>query len=316
MGQRELYPPIEPFKTYRLKVSDLHEIYVEECGNPKGQPVVFLHGGPGAGCVSDHRRFFDPKHYRIFLFDQRGCGRSKPHAELKENTTPDLVKDIEVIRQKAGVSKWIVFGGSWGSTLALCYAIAHPDRVVSLALRGIFLCRPQEVRWFYQDGASQLFPDAWEGFLKPIPLAERSDLLHAYHKRLTGSDKKLALEAARAWSIWEGATSYLKMNTSHVQSHGEDEFALAFSKIECNYFVNNIFYPGENHILENINRIQHIPGEIVHGRYDVVCPLTSAWELQKSWSKSKLSIVPDAGHSVFEPGIRSKLIEIMDQWRV
>ena len=313
---RELYPEIEPYNTYRMKVSSLHEIYVEEVGNPKGQPVVFLHGGPGAGCTTDHRRFFDPKHYRVFLFDQRGCGRSTPHAELRDNTTPLLIEDIEAIRKKAGVDQWIVFGGSWGSTLALCYAIAHPKQVKALALRGIFLCRPSELEWFYQEGASHLFPDQWEEFLKPIPKAERHDLMTAYHKRMTGNDKKVALEAARAWSIWEGATSYLNTNTNHVSSHAEDEFALAFSSIEAHYFVNNIFYPGTNYILDNVSKIQNIPCEIVHGRYDVVCPLTSAWDLHKSYPKSRLTIIPDAGHSVFEAGIRSKLIQVIDEWRV
>jgi proline iminopeptidase len=316
MQHRELYPEIEPFDSYRLKVSPLHEIYVEEVGNPKGKPVVFLHGGPGAGCTTDHRRFFDPKHYRVFLFDQRGCGRSTPHAELKENTTQLLIQDIETIRKRAGVDQWIVFGGSWGSTLALCYAIAQPKQVKALALRGIFLCRPSELHWFYQEGASQLFPDLWEEFLKPIPPAERSNLMQAYHKRMTGSDRKAAIEAARAWSIWEGATSYLKTNTSHIGSHAADEFALAFSSIEAHYFVNNIFYPGTNYILDNIEKIKSIPCEIVHGRYDVVCPLTSAWDLHKRYTNSQLSIIPDAGHSVFEPGIRSKLIHVMDQWRV
>jgi proline iminopeptidase len=305
----DFFPEIEPFHKGRLKVSPLHEIYFEQVGNPKGKPVVFLHGGPGGGINSDHRRYFDPKHYHIILFDQRGCGLSTPFAELRENTTWDLVADIEKLRTELGVEKWHVFGGSWGSTLALSYAITHPERVTALILRGIFLCRPSEIQWFYQEGASQLFPDLWEEYLKPIPVSERGDMVKAYHKRLTSPDEKVRLEAARAWSKWEGGTSYLLNKASAVEEFEDAEKALPFARIECHYFINNAFFQSNNYLLENVQKIRKIPGVIVQGRYDVVCPARSAWDLHLAWPEAQLQIIPDAGHAASEPGIRSALIQ-------
>ncbi|MCB9024915.1 MAG: prolyl aminopeptidase [Bdellovibrionaceae bacterium] len=310
-----LYPEIEPYKTHRLKVSDIHEIYIEEVGNPEGSPVVFLHGGPGGGIHSFYRRFFDPKHYRVILFDQRGAGNSTPHADLRENTTHNLVSDIEVIRKFFKIDKWIVFGGSWGSTLALCYAIHHPASVKALALRGIFLCRPQEIKWFYQEGASNIFPDAWESYRDFIPIDERHDFVKAYYKRLTSEDASIRMAAAKTWSIWEAATSKLFQDEDMMSAFSTDFFAEAFARIECHYFINNIFMPSENFILDNIDKIKNIPGVIVQGRYDVVCPTQSAWDLHKAWSQSQLFIIPDAGHSLSEPGIAKKLIELMDLYK-
>jgi proline iminopeptidase len=312
---REFYPPIEPFNHGYLKVSDLHEIYFEQVGNPNGKPILFLHGGPGGGIDSDHRRYFDPTSYNIVLFDQRGCGKSKPFAELKENTTWDLVSDIEKLRSLLGIKSWHVFGGSWGSTLALTYAISHPDKVTALILRGIFLCRPNEIKWFYQEGASQIFPDFWEKYEAFIPANERQDYIKAYYRRLTGKDQKVQLEAAKVWSQWEMATSYLIVKSSAIARMDDPASALPFARIESHYFINNSFYPTNNWILENTNKIQSIPGVIVQGRYDVVCPAKSAWELKKSWPKSELILVPDAGHSASEPGIRSALIQATDQFR-
>jgi proline iminopeptidase len=313
---RDFYPEIEPFKTEMLKVSPLHEVYVEQCGNPDGQPVVFLHGGPGGGCDAKHRRYFDPAHYRIVLFDQRGCGRSKPSAELEENSTWDLVHDIELIRKHLGFRSWIVFGGSWGSTLALAYAVKHPSRVRGMILRGIFLCRKFEIEWFYQSGASNLFPDYWEEYLAPIPEEERGDLLAAYHKRLiqsTNPEEQLA--AAKAWSKWEGATSYLRINQQLVDSFDDPKHALEFARIENHYFANKVFFETDNYLIENADQFAHIPGVIVHGRYDVVCPLRNAWELNKAWPASQLHIVPDSGHSAYEAGIKDKLIEATDAFK-
>lgn len=304
----DFFPEIDPFQTGRLKVSDLHEIYFEQAGNPKGKPILFLHGGPGGGINPDHRRYFDPQFYRVILFDQRGCGQSTPFAELRENTTWDLVSDIEKIRTHLGIEKWHVFGGSWGSTLALAYAETHPDKVTALILRGIFLCRPSEIKWFYQDGASQIFPDLWEKYLAPIPTEERSDMVKAYYKRLTSSDKTVQLEAARAWSQWEGGTSFLLPKPSAVEEFGEAERALPFARIECHYFMNNAFFSSENYLIENVEKIRRIPGVIVQGRYDVVCPARSAWDLHRAWPEAELEIVPDAGHAASEIGIRSALI--------
>lgn len=312
---REFYPEILPYRVGTLKVSDLHELYFEEVGNPKGQPIVFLHGGPGGGINSDHRRFFDPQHYRIILFDQRGCGQSKPFAELRENTTWDLVEDIEKIRKHLNIDKWLVFGGSWGSTLALAYAETHPHQVKALILRGIFLCRPSEIKWFYQQGASQIFPDAWETYKNHIPENERGDFVRAYHKRLTSDDEKVRLDAARVWSQWEMATSYLMQKAAAVDEMEDPARALPFARIECHYFINNSFFKTDNYLLENISKIRKIPGIIVQGRYDVVCPATSAWDLHRAWPESKLTIVPDAGHAASEPGIRSALIEATDHFR-
>ncbi len=312
---RDLYPPLEPDAHDMLAVSPLHTIYYEQCGNPAGTPVVFLHGGPGGGVMPDYRRFFDPAAYRIVLFDQRGSGRSTPHASLEENTTWHLVEDIERLREHLRIERWLVFGGSWGSTLALAYAETHPERVRGLVLRGIFLCRPQELQWFYQEGASAIYPDVWEQYLNVIPEAERGDMIGAYHRRLTSDDEQLRLEAARAWSIWEGSTSKLHPDPSAVEDFGDARFALAFARIECHYFMHNAFFPTDNYLIENIGKIRHLPAVIVQGRYDVVCPMMSAWELHRAWPEAELKIIPDAGHSAMEPGIRSALVEATDAFR-
>jgi proline iminopeptidase len=315
VGMLDYYPEIEPFHKGRLKVSDLHEIYFEQSGNPKGKPIVFLHGGPGGGTNPDQRRFFDPAHYHIVLFDQRGCGLSTPFAELKENTTWDLVADIEKLRTHLKIQKWHVFGGSWGSTLALTYAITHPEPVSALILRGIFLCRPSEIRWFYQDGASNLFPDLWEEYLKPIPVHERGNMVQAYYKRLTSDVEDVRISAARAWSKWEGGTSYLMSKSSAVEEFEDPKKSLPFARIECHYFINNAFFPSENYILENISKLRHIPGAIVQGRYDVVCPATSAWALHRAWPESEIKIIADAGHAASEPGIRAALLEATERMK-
>ncbi|MCA1618348.1 MAG: prolyl aminopeptidase [Acidobacteria bacterium] len=312
---RELYPPIEPFGTGRLQVSPAHNIYYEQCGNPQGQPVVFLHGGPGGGITPDYRRYFDPAAYHVVLFDQRGSGQSTPHASLEENTTWALVEDIEKLRAHLSVETWHVFGGSWGSTLALAYAETHPDRVRTLTLRGIFLCRPQEIRWFYQEGTSWLFPDVWEEYERVIPEEERGDFVSAYYRRLTGEDEAARLEAARAWSVWEGSTSKLIFDYSTIEKFADPQFALAFARIECHYFMNNAFFPTDNYLVENVGKIRHIPAVIVQGRYDVVCPMRSAWDLHRAWPEADFRVVPDAGHSVTEPGIIHELIEATDRFK-
>lgn len=295
-------------------MSELHQIYFEECGNPNGKPIVFLHGGPGGGSQSIHRQYFDPAQWRIVLFDQRGCGRSLPHAELRENTTWDLVADIEKLREHLGISQWVVFGGSWGSTLSLAYSQTHPDRCLGLILRGIFMLRQKEIRWFYQEGTSYLFPDAWEHYLQPIPPEERHDLLTAYYKRLTSPDLPTQLAAARAWSVWEASTSKLFPDPVLMSFFGEDQFATAFARIECHYFVNHGFFESDDQLIENVDRIRHIPAVIVQGRYDVVCPMISAWELHQAWPETEFIVVPDAGHSMMEPGILSALIEATDRF--
>jgi proline iminopeptidase len=312
--RRSLYPPIEPYATGTLKVSPLHTVYFEQCGNPNGKPVVFLHGGPGAGCNPTVRRFFDPARYRIVLFDQRGCGRSTPHAELTDNTTWHLVADIELLRTTLGIDRWQVFGGSWGSTLALAYAQTHPQRVTELVLRGIFLLRRSELEWFYQAGCDALYPDAWETYLAAIPEAEHGDLISAYHRRLTHSDPQVRVAAARAWSMWEGATSFLHPDPRHVDATGQDEFALAFARIECHYFVNAGFMRRDGQLLHDIQRIRQIPAVIVQGRYDVVCPLRSAWDLHRAWPEAEFHIVGDAGHSAMEPGISDLLVRATDRF--
>ncbi len=312
--RRGFYPAIEPHNQGMLSVSPIHTVYYEESGNPKGKPVVFVHGGPGGGTDPKHRRFFDPKRYRIVLFDQRGCGRSTPHANLEDNTTWSLVADMEKLREKLAIDKWQVFGGSWGSTLALAYAETHPERVTELVLRGIFLLRKWELDWFYQGGTSRMFPDAWAKYLEAIPESERGDLMSAYHKRLTSSDPSVALAAARAWSIWEGSTSCLLPDIDLVNKMGGDQFALAFARIECHYFVNKGFFERETQLLDNIDSIRKIPGVIVQGRYDVVCPAESAWDLSRAWPEAKLVIVPDAGHSAMEPGILHSLVTATDQF--
>ena len=309
-----LYPEIEARRTGRLRVSTAHELYWEESGNPDGKPVVFLHGGPGGGSDARYRRFFHPEKYRIVQFDQRGCGRSTPHASLEDNTTWDLVADIERLREHLGIDRWQVFGGSWGSTLALAYAQEHPARVTEMVLRGIFLLRKREIDWFYQDGACLLFPDAWEKYLEPIPPAERGDLVHAYHRRLTGDEREERLRAALAWSIWEASTSRLYMDTDSIQRMSRDEFALAFARIECHYFVNRGFLRTDAQLLENVDRIRHIPAAIVQGRYDVVCPMESAWLLHRAWPEAEFKVVPDAGHSAVEPGITRELVNATDRF--
>ncbi len=311
---RTLYPEIEPFEHGMLPVSDLHEIYYEQCGNPRGKPVVFLHGGPGGGGSTEPRRFFDPERYRIVLFDQRGCGRSRPHAELRQNTTWDLVADIEKLRRHLGIERWQVFGGSWGSTLALAYAQQHPHVVTELVLRGIFLLRRRELLWFYQEGCSRLFPDAWEAFLAPIPTVERGDLISAYYRRLTHEDPAVRLQAARAWSVWEASTSHLLQNADHIASAGGDDFATAFARIEAHYFVHGGFFEHENQLLDGVERIRHIPAVIVQGRYDVVCPPETAWALHRAWPEADFVLVPDAGHSAFEPGITDALVQATDRF--
>ncbi|TVQ84063.1 MAG: prolyl aminopeptidase [Chromatiaceae bacterium] len=314
------YPPLEPFATERLAVGDSHHLYIEQCGNPRGLPAVFLHGGPGAGCGPSHRRFFDPARYRIVLFDQRGCGRSTPHAGVRHNSTWDLVLDLERIRTRLGIERWLVFGGSWGSTLALAYAETYPERVSALVLRGIFLCRREEVRWFYQEGASWVFPDHWQDFLAPIPPAERDDLLQAYHRRLIGSDaaalpvtaEAACLTAAKAWSIWEGRCATLLPDHGIRNAFADDQLALSLARIECHYFVNDAFLAPDQ-LLRDAGRLQGIPGIIVHGRYDLICPLRSAWELHQAWPGSRLEVIPDAGHAAFEPGIARALVAATDQ---
>ncbi|MAV91312.1 MAG: prolyl aminopeptidase [Bdellovibrionaceae bacterium] len=310
-----LYPITEPFHSGHLQVSDLHQIYFEEVGKSDGVPVVFLHGGPGGGISPSHRQYFDPHFYRTVLFDQRGCGKSLPFAELRENTTWDLVEDIEKLRKHLGIEQWIVFGGSWGSTLALTYAQTHPNRVKALALRGIFMCRAKEIKWFYQEGASKIYPDAFEKYLAPIPEEERSDLVMAYYKRLTSEDPQVRNEAARAWSVWEASTSRLSPDLSLIQDHDEDHFALAFARIECHFFINKIWMESDDQILQNIDRIRHIPCEIVHGRYDVVCPIENAYELHKAWPESTLHISQEAGHSSKEPQTQKTLVEMMERFK-
>lgn len=311
---RDLYPPIEPYNLGNLTVSELHTIHYEESGNPLGKPVIFLHGGPGGGIVPMYRQYFDPQQWRIIIFSQRGCGQSTPYAELRENTTWDLVSDIEKLRKHLNIDKWVVFGGSWGSTLALAYSQTHPNSCNGLILRGIFMLRSSEISWFYQEGASYIYPDAWEEYLKPIPTEERHDLLTAFHKRLTSNDRQVRLAAAKAWSVWEASTSKLIPSMASKQRFSMAEFAEAFARIECHYFVNKGFFERENLLLENIDRIRHIPGVIVQGRYDVVCPMKSAWELHKSWSEAEFIVVPDAGHSVSEPGIKDALIRATDRF--
>lgn len=313
-AMRELYPSLEPYDTGTLQVSDLHTIYYEQSGNPQGKPVVFLHGGPGGGSLPIFRQYFDPAKWRIVIFDQRGCGRSTPHAELRENTTWDLVSDIETLRSHLKISQWVVSGGSWGSTLSLAYSQTHPDRCLGLILRGIFLLRRKEILWFYQDGASYLFPDAWEDYLKPIPLDERADLLSAFYRRLTSDDAQIRQEAARAWSVWEGTTSKLIPDPELQSRFADVGFADAFARIECHYFINRGFLEPDDQLLQNCDRIRHLPTVIVQGRYDVVCPTTSAWDLHKALPDAELVVVPDAGHSMMEPGICSALIEASDRF--
>ena len=310
---RVLYPAISPYNEFNLEVGPPHTLYVEESGTPKGLPVVFLHGGPGAGCEPYHRQFFDPEKYRIVLFDQRGAGRSTPHAELDNNNTQALIDDIEAIRNELGIERWLVFGGSWGSTLALAYAQAHPQQVLGLILRGIFLCRQREIDWFYQEGASRIFPDIWQKFLEPIPPSDRHDLVSAYYERLTSDDEFTRMQAAKAWSLWEGRASTLLPKAAVVDHFGNSKTALSLARIECHYFMNDSFLQPDQ-ILKNASRLKKLPGVIVHGRYDVVCPLEQAWMLNQAWPQSRLQIVQDAGHSATEPGIVDALLTATDQF--
>ncbi|KGE05070.1 prolyl aminopeptidase [Pseudohaliea rubra] len=308
-----LYPPIEPYDHGWLTVGDGHEVYYEQCGNPVGKPCLFVHGGPGGGAGKDARRFFDPERYRIVLFDQRGCGRSRPHASLEANTTWDLVADMERLRETLRIERWLVFGGSWGSTLSLAYAQAHPEVVSELVLRGIFLLREREIRWFYQHGASELYPDAWEAYLAPIPEDERDDLVQAFHRRLTGPDEDERLAAARAWSVWEASTSFLRPRAAFVAELGTPAAALAMARIECHYFVNGGFLEHPDQLLEGIDRIRHIPAVIVQGRYDVVCPPVTAWSLHRAWPEAEFHLVADAGHSAFDGGNAAALVAATDR---
>jgi proline iminopeptidase len=314
-GMRTLYPALEPFRHGMLRVAPEHELYFEECGNPKGKPVAFVHGGPGAGCDIRARRFFDPDVYRIVMFDQRGCGRSKPHASLVDNTTWHLVADMEKLREHLHIDKWQVFGGSWGSTLSLAYSQTHPDRVTELIVRGIFLLRDRELRWFYQEGADALFPDRFEKYRSAIPESERGDYIKAFHKRLTGGNREQMIEAARAWSVWEAATSFIHTNNDMIDKWDNEDFAIAVARIECHYFVNKGFLEKEDQLLSNVGRIRHIPGVIVQGRYDVICPMQTAWALHKAWPEADFRVVPDAGHSAFEAGMTHELILATDRFR-
>jgi proline iminopeptidase len=312
--KRTLYPPIEPYQTGYLSVEGGHQIYWEESGNPNGKPILFLHGGPGIGTMPYHRSFFDPDLYRIILFDQRGCGKSLPFSKLEHNTTWDLVADIELLRKHLGVERWVVFGGSWGSTLGLTYAIEHPQSVKGLILRGIFLCRPKEIQWYYQNGADQIYPDEWEKYVAPIPPNERGDFVKAYYKRLTSPDEEERRIAAQTWSGWEGSTSKLLFDPALFADFTADKSADSIARIECHYFVHNTFFKTDNWIIENIQAIQNIPCIIVQGRYDIPCPMKSAWELHRAWPEAELLIIPDAGHAATEPGILDALVRAADRF--
>ncbi|HET6970761.1 MAG TPA: prolyl aminopeptidase [Phenylobacterium sp.] len=311
--RRGLFPDNEPFASGFLPTGGPHEVFYEECGNPGGKPCVILHGGPGGAINPTMRRFFDPAKWRMALFDQRGCGKSRPNASLEDNTTWALIEDIERLRERLGVEKWCVFGGSWGSTLALAYAITHPERVESLVLRGIFLLTERELRWFYQDGASMMFPDAWARFCAPIPVAERGDMMAAYHKRLVHPDRRVQAEAAAAWSQWEGDTISIRGPEARPSKFNEIDFAIAFARIECHFFVNGGFFPTPNWLIENARRLKGIPGWIVQGRFDVVTPMESAWKLKGAWPEARMEVVWDAGHASTEPGIVDALVRATDQ---
>ncbi len=312
-ARRGLYPPVEPYEYGWLDVGDGHRVYWEVCGNPQGTPAVFLHGGPGGGSLPDHRRLFDPERYRVLLFDRRGCGRSTPHASLEANTTWHLVADLERLRGLLGVESWLVFGGSWGSTLALAYAETHPERVSALVVRGIFTLRRSELLWYYQEGASWLFPEKWERFLRPIPDDERGDLMAAYHRRLTHPDRAVQIEAAKAWSLWEGQTITLLPDDALATRHDEDRFALAFARIENHYFMHGGWFE-EGQLLRDAFKLEGIPGVIVQGRYDVATPSRTAFDLHHAWPEADFHLVPDAGHAYSEPGILHELIEATDRF--
>lgn len=308
------YPPLEPNFTGNLKVSPLHTIYWEESGSPQGKPIIFVHGGPGGGTEPKHRQFFNPEKYRIILFDQRGCGKSTPFACLENNTTWDLVSDMEHLRTFLKIDRWHVFGGSWGSTLSLAYAEAHPERVSALILRGIFLLRKKEIDWFYQDGANRIFPEAWEEYEKAIPLGERHDYLSAYHRRMISEDPSVRNEACKAWSVWEGSVSKLYPDADFINHFAQPEFSLAFARIECHYFVNKGFLKTDDQLLKDIGKIRHIPGVIIQGRYDVVCPMDSAWALHRAWPESEFVTVWDSGHAASEPSLCKALVAATDRF--
>jgi proline iminopeptidase len=308
-----MYPEIEPFRTHELEVDAPHRLYVEECGNPEGLPVVFLHGGPGGGCEPYHRRFFDPKRYRAVLFDQRGCGRSIPHGELEGNDTWAIVADIERIREALGIDRWVVFGGSWGSTLALAYAQSHPDRVLGLIVRGIFLGRDEDLDWLYRHGANRIFPEHWEEFLAPIPENERGDIATAYYRRLTGNDKQVQRASARAWALWEGRCATLRPNPDAIAHFMQPTTALALARIECHFFVNKVFLEPDQ-LMRDVARLAGIPGVIIHGRWDVICMAEGAWTLHQAWPESTLRFIDDAGHLASEPGISAALVEAADEF--
>jgi proline iminopeptidase len=310
--RRDLYPALEPFASEMVKVSPLHTIYVEQCGALKGLPALALHGGPGGGLSPDMRRFFDPGRYRVTLMDQRGCGRSTPHAAIEENTTWDLVADIERVRERLGVKKWLVFGGSWGSTLALAYAATHPERVAGLVLRGIFLLTKTEIDWFYQSGASHIYPDAFERYCSIIPAPERGDLIGAFRKRLISPDRERRLAAARAWARWEGETISIAGPSALPARFNEDHFVEAFARIENHYFVHKGFFEHDGWLLDQVPRLRHIPCRIAHGRYDMCTPMSSAWALKQAWPEAQLDVIHDAGHSSLEPGIVDSLVRATD----
>jgi len=313
--RRTLFPAIEPYAVHRLKVSALHEIHVAEYGNAAGKPVLIVHGGPGAGTNPTMPRFHDPAAYRIILFDQRGSGRSTPHAALEENTTWDLVADMEKIRSHLGIERWQLLGGSWGSCLSLAYAETHPQRVSELVLRGIFTLRRKELLWFYQEGASLILPEPFENFLKPIPESERGDMIAAYHRRLTGPDPAVRLEAARAWSMWEGSALSLLPDAARVAAFGEPNYAIAFARIECHYFQNRGFFSSDDQLIANAGILRDIPGVIIHGRYDLCTPVFIAWDLHRAWPEAELHIVPDSGHAMTEPGIVHELVTATEKFK-
>jgi len=310
-----LHPAIEPYEIGHLDVGDGHRVYYERCGKPGGKPAVFLHGGPGGGCSPEHRRLFDPERYDVLLFDQRGCGRSTPFASLEANTTWTLVADIERLRERAGVERWQVFGGSWGSTLALAYAETHPQRVSELILRGVYTVTQAELDWYYKFGVSEMFPDKWERFLAPIPEAERGDLVAAYRRRLVGDDPVAQIEAAKAWSLWEGETITLLPSAATSAAFGDGTFALAFARIENHFFTHKCWLE-EGQLLRDAHRLRGIPGVIIHGRYDMPCPLRYAWELHKAWPEADFQIVEGAGHAYSEPGILERLLAATDKFAV
>lgn len=307
-----LYPSIKPYQTINLPVDEQHTLYIEESGNHEGIPVLFIHGGPGAGCSKEDRRFFDPEKYRIVLFDQRGSGRSTPHAELENNTTQDLIDDIERIRQHLAINQWVLFGGSWGSTLSLLYAQQHSSRVLGMVLRGIFLCRQQDIDWFYQHGASLVFPDYWQEFVDLIPVSERDDMVSAYHKLLTGENELAKMNAAKHWSLWEGRCATLRPNPGVVDTFSNIHLALSLARIEAHYFVNKSFI-AENQILDNMDTLAGIPATIVHGRYDMICPLDNAVSVNRVWPDAELHIIREAGHASRDPGIVDALVRATDE---